>query len=176
VSRCRHDYRIESNSTDERGHVPRRKTNLGAASNLPTNAFQLACVWKNPALKNRQAKSISLALASRRHCSGSNMEARNKNECSRKRPNGHARRRGGVCVATSNAPASFHPPSETRHALPFTGLSRTQIYLMCKSGKVKSHSLKRRGTCRGVRLIDFQSLVAAIQEFASAEQQENQKK
>jgi hypothetical protein len=58
---------------------------------------------------------------------------------------------------------------------PFTGLSRTQIYLMCKSGKVKSHSLKRRGTCRGVRLIDFQSLVAAIQEFASAEEQENQK-
>src|SRR5208283_2406877 len=53
---------------------------------------------------------------------------------------------------------------------PFTGLSRTQIYLMCKSGKVKSHSLKRRGTCRGVRLIDFQSLVAAIQEFASAEE------
>jgi hypothetical protein len=59
---------------------------------------------------------------------------------------------------------------------PFTGLSRTQIYLMCKSGKVKSHSLKRRGTCRGVRLIDFQSLVKAIQEFASTEEQENPKK
>jgi hypothetical protein len=57
---------------------------------------------------------------------------------------------------------------------PFTGLSRTQIYLLCKSGKVKSHSLKRRGTCRGVRLIDFQSLVAAIEEFASAEEQESQ--
>jgi hypothetical protein len=59
---------------------------------------------------------------------------------------------------------------------PFTGLSRTQIYLMCKSGKVISHSLKRRGTVRGCRLIDFQSLVAAIQEFASAEEQENPKK
>jgi len=46
--------------------------------------------------------------------------------------------------------------------------------LLCKSGKVKSHSLKRRGTCRGVRLIDFQSLVAAIEEFASAEKQETQ--
>ncbi len=55
---------------------------------------------------------------------------------------------------------------------PFTGLSRTQIYLMCKSGKVQSHSLKRRGTCRGVRLIDYQSLISAIQEFASAEEQE----
>jgi hypothetical protein len=57
---------------------------------------------------------------------------------------------------------------------PFTGLSRTQMYLLCKSGKVKSHSLKRPGTCRGVRLIDFQSLVTAIEEFASAEEQENQ--
>jgi len=55
---------------------------------------------------------------------------------------------------------------------PFTGLSRTQMYLMCKSGKVKSHSLKRRGTCRGIRLVDYQSLVTVIQEFASAEQQE----
>jgi hypothetical protein len=58
---------------------------------------------------------------------------------------------------------------------PFTGLSRTQIYLLCKSGKIKSHSLKRHGTCRGVRLIDFQSLVTAIEEFASAEEQENQR-
>lgn len=48
------------------------------------------------------------------------------------------------------------------------------MYLLCKSGKVKSHSLKRPGTCRGVRLIDFQSLVTAIEEFASAEEQENQ--
>jgi hypothetical protein len=56
---------------------------------------------------------------------------------------------------------------------PFTGLSRTQIYLLCKSGKIKSHSLKRHGTCRGVRLIDFQSLVTAIEEFASAEEQKN---
>jgi hypothetical protein len=58
---------------------------------------------------------------------------------------------------------------------PFTGLSRTQIYLLCKSGKVKSHCLKRRGTCRGVRLIDFQSLVLAIEEFSSQEELENQR-
>jgi hypothetical protein len=57
---------------------------------------------------------------------------------------------------------------------PFTGLSRTQIYLLCKSGKVESHSLKQSGKSRGVRLIDFQSLVAAIVEFASAEKQETQ--
>jgi hypothetical protein len=52
---------------------------------------------------------------------------------------------------------------------PFTGLSRTQMYLLCKSGKVKSYSLKRRGARRGVRLIDYQSLVATIEEFASTE-------
>jgi hypothetical protein len=57
---------------------------------------------------------------------------------------------------------------------PFTGLSRTQMYLLCKSGKVKSYSLKRRGACRGVRLIDYESLVIVIQEFASIEEQENQ--
>jgi hypothetical protein len=57
---------------------------------------------------------------------------------------------------------------------PFTGLSRTQMYLLCKSGKVKSYSLKRRGARRGVRLIDFQSLVAAIEEFASTVEQDNQ--
>jgi hypothetical protein len=28
---------------------------------MPPNAFQLACVWKNPALENRQTKSFSLA-------------------------------------------------------------------------------------------------------------------
>ncbi|HEY9173723.1 MAG TPA: hypothetical protein VI136_15665 [Verrucomicrobiae bacterium] len=55
---------------------------------------------------------------------------------------------------------------------PFTGLSRTQIYLLCKEGKVASHSLKRRGTCRGVRLVDFSSLCQAIESFATAEQQQ----
>ena len=52
---------------------------------------------------------------------------------------------------------------------PFTGLSRTQIYVLCKTGKVKSFSLKRRGTSRGCRLIDADSLVTAIQEFSTTE-------
>lgn len=52
---------------------------------------------------------------------------------------------------------------------PFTGLSRTQIYVLCKTGKVKSFSLKRRGTSRGCRLIDAESLVRAIQEFSTNE-------
>jgi hypothetical protein len=55
---------------------------------------------------------------------------------------------------------------------PFTGLSRTQIYLLCKEGKVRSHSLKRRGTCRGVRVVEFMSLCAAIESFAADEEQQ----
>lgn len=57
----------------------------------------------------------------------------------------------------------------------YTGLSRSQIYAFCKENRVKSHSLKRRGTCRGVRLIDYQSLLRAIEEFPSAEEQEDRK-
>ena len=55
---------------------------------------------------------------------------------------------------------------------PFTGLSRTQMWGFIKDGRVKSHSLKRRGTCRGVRLIDFGSLLQAIETFSPAEDQE----
>lgn len=50
-----------------------------------------------------------------------------------------------------------------------TGLSRTQIYQLCKSGKVRSVSLKRKGTVRGCRLIDAESLITAIQEFSTNE-------
>jgi hypothetical protein len=80
----------------------------------------------------------------------------------------------GTAVSLSQLQPRFVRLPKPGTLCPFTGLSRTQIYLLCKSGKVKSHSLKRRGTCRGVRLIDFQSLVAAIEEFASAEEQESQ--
>jgi hypothetical protein len=37
-----------------------------------------------------------------------------------------------------------------------------------------SFRIRRPGTCRGVRLVDFQSLVTAIEEFDSIEEQENQ--
>ena len=90
-------------------------------------------------------------------------------------------RNAGTCAEQYQTPASvsqlqprFVRLPKPGTLCPFTGLSRTQIYLLCKSGKVKSHSLKRRGTYRGVRLIDFQSLVSAIEEFASVEKQEIQ--
>jgi len=58
---------------------------------------------------------------------------------------------------------------------PHTGLTRTQIYLFIKSGLVKSISLKRSGTSRGTRLIDFDSLCAAIRSFEASEQQQSNK-
>ena len=57
---------------------------------------------------------------------------------------------------------------------PFSGRSRSQIWLLVKEGRVQSHSMKRRGTCRGVRLIDFASLIEAIKNFGPAEAAEAQ--
>jgi hypothetical protein len=96
-------------------------------------------------------------------------------------PSSAAVRDSGIRAEQNQAPATVSQLQPRFVRLPkpgtlcqFTGLSRTQIYLLCKSGKVKSHSLRRPGTCRGVRVIDYQSLVAAIEEFASDEEQESQ--
>lgn len=45
---------------------------------------------------------------------------------------------------------------------PFTGLSRTALFELLRKGKVKSISMKQPGNKRGIRLIDADSLVAAI--------------
>ena len=87
--------------------------------------------------------------------------------------NAEMRDTGTAASVLQLQPRFVRLPTPGSHC-PFTGLSRTQIYLMCKFGKIKSHSLKRPGTCRGVRLIDYQSLVAAIEEFASDEEHESQ--
>jgi hypothetical protein len=73
-----------------------------------------------------------------------------------------------VSVQRVEAPAFVRLPRPGT-LCPFTGLSRTQMYLLCKTGKVKSFSLKRKGTARGCRLIDAQSLIAVIQNFAASE-------
>jgi hypothetical protein len=54
----------------------------------------------------------------------------------------------------------------------FSGLSRSQLWLLVKSGCIKSHSLKRAGTRRGVRLIEAASLVSYLQRCPPAEQTE----
>jgi len=51
----------------------------------------------------------------------------------------------------------------------FSGLSRSQMWLAVKAGHVRSHSLKRPGTRRGVRLVDAASLVEWLSSNPPAE-------
>jgi hypothetical protein len=53
---------------------------------------------------------------------------------------------------------------------PFSGLCRSQLFSLIKSGRVKSHSLKMPGCSRGARLIDCASLRAAIESFSDGQQ------
>lgn len=45
---------------------------------------------------------------------------------------------------------------------PYTGLSRSFLYGLAAEGKIRTISLRRRGTMRGVRLIDLGSLLTYI--------------
>lgn len=56
----------------------------------------------------------------------------------------------------------------------FSGLSRSQMWLLVKSGCIRSHSLKRPGTRRGVRLVDVPSLVEWLRSNPPAEVSEAQ--
>jgi len=80
-------------------------------------------------------------------------------------------------VPPSNAAASALQisPAFTRFPRPgqrepFSGLCRSQLFALIKSGRVKSHSLKTPGATRGVRLIDCASLRAAIESFGDGQQ------
>jgi hypothetical protein len=57
---------------------------------------------------------------------------------------------------------------------PFSGLCRSQLFSLIKSGRVKSHSLKMPGCSRGVRLIDCASLRAAIESFGDGQQRDGE--
>ncbi|MFZ1072135.1 MAG: hypothetical protein WAO21_01745 [Verrucomicrobiia bacterium] len=82
-------------------------------------------------------------------------------------------------VPPSNAAASalqISPAFTTRFPRPgqrepFSGLCRSQLFSLIKSGKVKSYSLKMPGCSRGVRLIDCASLRAAIESFGDSQQE-----
>ena len=81
-------------------------------------------------------------------------------------------------VPQSNAAASalqISPAFTTRFPRPgqrepFSGLCRSQLFALIKSGQLKSYSLKMPGTTRGVRLIDCASLRAVIQSFGDGQQ------
>jgi len=85
---------------------------------------------------------------------------------------------GKKVVLPSNTAASVSQisPAFTRFPRsgqrePFSGLCRSQLFALIKSGRVKSHSLKMPGCTRGVRLIDCASLRAAIESFGDGQQE-----
>jgi hypothetical protein len=56
---------------------------------------------------------------------------------------------------------------------PITGLSRTAMYALCKSGAVKSVVLRQLGARRGTRLVSYESLVGYLHHL-EAEQNTNE--
>lgn len=42
---------------------------------------------------------------------------------------------------------------------PYSGLSRTVLYQLCKSGHVRSKAIRKVGATRGIRIIVFSSLM-----------------
>jgi len=74
-------------------------------------------------------------------------------------------------LPTSNITPAFTRFPRPGQREPFSGLCRSQLFALIKSGKVKSHSLKMPGATRGVRLIDCESLRAAIESFGSDQQE-----
>ena len=66
-------------------------------------------------------------------------------------------------LPNSNITPAFVRLPRAGHREPYSGLSRTQLFALIKTGRVKSHSLKTPGATRGVRLIDAQSLRTAIE-------------
>jgi len=71
---------------------------------------------------------------------------------------------------TSNIIPAFVRLPRPGQREPYSGLCRSQLFQLIKSGRVKSHSLKMPGTTRGVRLIDAISLRAAIESFGDGQQ------
>ena len=52
-------------------------------------------------------------------------------------------------------------------AVAYSGISRAVLYRLLGQGKIRSSSLRSRGTLRGIRLIDRVSLDAYIESFAT---------
>jgi excisionase family DNA binding protein len=47
-----------------------------------------------------------------------------------------------------------------------TGVGRSTLYALIKSGEIRSASIRKRNCVRGIRLINFDSLNAYIAKFA----------
>jgi hypothetical protein len=77
-----------------------------------------------------------------------------------------------ACADTPLARPEFLRLPRAGNKCPITGLSRTTMYALCKSGVVKSVVLRRPGASRGARLIDYESLVGYLHHL-EAEQNTN---
>jgi hypothetical protein len=60
---------------------------------------------------------------------------------------------------------SFRRWFRPKEAKEFTGLSRSKLYELIRSGAIKSVSIKRKGAVRGIRLIDRQSCLEFFESF-----------
>jgi hypothetical protein len=74
--------------------------------------------------------------------------------------------------ATAGVPPTPVQPAFIRYPRPgqldpLSGLSRTQLWTMVRERRVRSVSLKQPGRQRSIRLIDTQSLIAAINRSAA---------
>ena len=75
-------------------------------------------------------------------------------------------------AAQPTQPAPILQPAFVRLPRPgqrdlLTGLTRTALFGLIKAGKVRSVSMRQPGVKRGIRLIDAQSLIAAINSEAA---------
>jgi hypothetical protein len=92
----------------------------------------------------------------------------------------HAQDTGSKNVPPSNTASALQiTPAFTRVPRPgfrdpFSGFCRSQMFEAVKSGRVKSYSIKKPGTSRGVRVIDCDSLRAYIESFGDGQQHDGE--
>ena len=69
-------------------------------------------------------------------------------------------KRSAATLPTAH-PATFRLPRPGERCQYF-GLSRTEYYSLIHRGEIKSYTLKKPGRGRGIRLLDFNSVLGAI--------------
>jgi hypothetical protein len=57
------------------------------------------------------------------------------------------------------------------NACPITGLRRGALYELARAGKVKTATIRRKGSMRGIRLVQVESLLAYVASCADAPEQ-----
>lgn len=65
------------------------------------------------------------------------------------------------------APAFVRMPPPNG-ACPLTGLKRGALYALAREGKIKTATIRRKGSNRGIRLINVASLLAYVNECQDA--------